>query len=53
MNQKKLIKKILKFRKQRGWGKYHTLKSMAISLVLEAGELFQWTKSKYLKMGLT
>jgi NTP pyrophosphatase (non-canonical NTP hydrolase) len=45
---KALTKKILDFRRKRGWEKYHTAKAMAISLVLEAGELlelFQWTKN--------
>jgi len=47
MNQKKLVKKILEFRKKRRWKVHHTPKSMAISLVLEATEvleIFQWTK---------
>src|SRR3989344_6470398 len=39
---------ILKFRKERDWKKFHNLKDMSLSLVLEAAEVmehFQW-KSK-------
>ena len=44
----KLIKKILAFRDARDWKQFHNPKDLAISLVLEAGEVmehFQW-KSK-------
>ena len=36
---------ILKFRKERDWKKFHNLKDMSLSLVLEAAEVmeqFQW-----------
>lgn len=42
-----LIESILKFRKERNWKQFHTPKNLAISMLLEAGEvleLFQWTK---------
>ena len=44
----KLIKKVLAFRDARDWKQFHNPKDLAISLVLEAGEVmehFQW-KSK-------
>lgn len=44
---KTLTKKIVDFRKKRGWGRHHAAKNMAISLLLEAAEfleIFQWTK---------
>lgn len=40
-----LTDRILAFRDARDWKQFHTLKDMAISLMLEsaeAGELFQW-----------
>jgi NTP pyrophosphatase (non-canonical NTP hydrolase) len=40
-------RKILEFRSQRDWERFHTPKNLAISLVLEASELlenFQWKK---------
>jgi NTP pyrophosphatase (non-canonical NTP hydrolase) len=42
---------ILKFRRARNWKQFHLPKNLAISLVLEAGEvleLFQWTKDNNL-----
>lgn len=47
-NTDKLLKKILTFRDARDWKQFHNPKDLAISLVLEAGEVmehFQW-KSK-------
>jgi NTP pyrophosphatase (non-canonical NTP hydrolase) len=47
----KLIKEILKFRKERDWEQFHLPKNLAISLALEAAEvleLFQWTKDNNL-----
>lgn len=47
-NTNKLLKEILKFRDARNWKQFHNPKDLAISLVLEAGEVmehFQW-KSK-------
>ncbi|MBC8412996.1 nucleotide pyrophosphohydrolase [bacterium] len=44
MNEK-LIKRILKFRKDRDWEQYHKPKDLAVSIVIEAAELlenFQW-----------
>ncbi len=46
---KKLIKKIIKFRDDRNWSQYHNPKDLAISISLEASELlelFQWNSSK-------
>lgn len=45
MNFKEIEKKVVKFRDERVWKKYHTPKNLAISLVVEVGELlehFQW-----------
>ncbi|MDQ0884890.1 MULTISPECIES: nucleotide pyrophosphohydrolase [Peribacillus] len=42
---KQLQNKVIKFRDERGWQKYHTPKDLAISLSIEASELlenFQW-----------
>ena len=42
---KKLTGKIIKFRDERGWKQFHNPKDVALSLVLEAGEVvehFQW-----------
>lgn len=47
-NTDKLLKEILAFRDARNWKQFHNPKDLAISLVLEAGEVmehFQW-KSK-------
>jgi len=44
-DMKKLTKKILAFRDARDWKQFHNPKDLAISLVLEAGEVmehFQW-----------
>ena len=43
---KKIIDRILKFRNDRNWKKFHTPKDLAISISLEAAELletFQWS----------
>jgi len=45
MDIKELQEKVIDFRDQRDWAKYHNPKDLAISLSLEAGELleiFQW-----------
>jgi len=42
---KKLTEKIIKYRDERDWKQFHNPKDVAISLVLEAGEVmehFQW-----------
>jgi len=44
-NIKKLTEKIIKFRNKRNWKQFHNPKDVALSLVLEAGEVmehFQW-----------
>jgi NTP pyrophosphatase (non-canonical NTP hydrolase) len=38
---KHLQQKIIKFRDARNWKQFHTLKDLAISLTLEAGELLE------------
>jgi NTP pyrophosphatase (non-canonical NTP hydrolase) len=46
---KELIQKVLAFRDERGWKKYHNEKDIAISISLEANELlenFQWKTSE-------
>ena len=45
MEYTEVIEMIDKFRDARGWGKYHNLKDLAISVNLEASEIleiFQW-----------
>lgn len=48
MNElQELITKIVKFRDDRDWAKYHKPKELAISVAIEAGELlekFQWER---------
>ena len=53
---KDLTEKIIKFRDERDWKQFHNPKDMALSLVLEAGEVmehFQWKNKeeieKYVK----
>ena len=53
---KDLMEKIIKFRDERDWKQFHNPKDMALSLVLEAGEVmehFQWKNKeeieKYIK----
>jgi len=44
-----LTQKVLKFRDERNWAKYHTAKDLAICLSVEANELlelFLWKKDK-------
>ncbi len=44
-NLSSIIEKILKFRKERDWEKFHNPKNIAISISLESAELlenFQW-----------
>ncbi len=36
-----LIDKILEFRDERDWKKYHTPKNLSLSLIIEIGELFE------------
>ena len=46
---KRIIDKIKKFRDERDWMQFHNHKDMALSLVLEAGEVlehFQWKSQK-------
>lgn len=54
---KSLIKKIVKFRDQRDWKKFHTPLNIAISLQLEASELlehFQWkSNDEFVKLYAT
>lgn len=45
MISNKLRNKLMDFRKERDWEKFHTPKDLAVSLVIEAAELlenFQW-----------
>lgn len=44
-----ITKKIIAFRDARDWKKYHTPKNLALSLIIETGELFeilQWKEDK-------
>ncbi|MFA6547397.1 MAG: nucleotide pyrophosphohydrolase [Candidatus Magasanikbacteria bacterium] len=48
----KLTQKILKFRDDRDWKKFHNPKDVSLSLVLEAGEVmehFQWKNDEEIK----
>lgn len=48
----KLTKQIVSFRDQRDWKKFHNPKDVALSLVLEAGEVmehFQWKNETEMK----
>jgi NTP pyrophosphatase (non-canonical NTP hydrolase) len=45
MGLRKIEKQLVRFRDERNWEKYHTPKNLAISIVIELGELlehFQW-----------
>jgi len=47
-----ITEKILEFRDAREWKKYHTPKNLALSLVIELGELFesfQWQTNEEIK----
>lgn len=49
MNNSDLVKKILKFRKERNWKKFHTPKNLAVSISIEANELlehYQWLSTR-------
>jgi len=49
---KKLTEKIIKFRNKRNWKQFHNPKDVALSLVLEAGEVmehFQWKNKEEIK----
>lgn len=49
MNVADLQKKVIKFRNDRDWKKFHNPKDLALSLVLEATEVmehFQWKNNK-------
>jgi len=51
-NIKELTKKIIKFRDARDWKRFHNPKDVALSLVLEAGEVmehFQWKNEEEIK----
>ncbi len=48
----KITKKIIEFRDAREWKKYHTPKNLALSLIVEIGELFeliQWQSDNEIK----
>jgi len=45
---------MLKFRKERDWQKFHTPRSLAISIAVETSELlsiFQWVKDSEMALG--
>lgn len=47
-----ITKKVLDFREARKWKKYHTPKNLALSLIVEIGELFeliQWQTDSEIK----
>lgn len=43
---KSLTKSLLKFRDERNWAQFHTLRNLIVSLNLEAGELLELTQWK-------
>ena len=50
-----LTEKILEFRDARNWKKYHNPKNLALSLIIELGELFeliQWQTNEEIKIEL-
>ncbi|MBA7521551.1 hypothetical protein ES705_13658 [subsurface metagenome] len=40
-NIKEITQEIIRFRDQRKWKKFHTPKNLALSMIIEAGELFE------------
>ncbi len=51
-NIKSLVKRIIAFRDARDWRQFHNPKDVALSLVLEAGEVmehFQWKNDREMK----
>ena len=40
-NIKEITQEIIRFRDQRKWKKFHTPKNLAISMIIEIGELFE------------
>ncbi len=40
-NIKEITQEIIKFRDQRKWKKFHTPKNLALSMIIEIGELFE------------
>lgn len=52
---KELTEKILEFRDARDWKKYHKPKNLALSLIIEIGELFeliQWQTNEEIEKSL-
>ena len=46
LNLKKIKDELIKFSKERDWGKFHTPKNLAMTLTIEVSELleiFQWS----------
>lgn len=49
---RELTDKVVKFREERNWEQFHTLKNIVLSLFIEAGELaehFQWREGDELR----
>ena len=44
MNLPELTQAILKFRDERNWAQFHSLRNLIVSLNLEAGELLELTE---------
>lgn len=56
MNIEELQQKVIAFRDERDWKQFHNPKDLAISLLLEAGEVlehFQWKNEKEMKEHIT
>lgn len=46
---KNMMKKIIEFRDERGWGPFHKEKDLAISISLEASELLEISNGRAVK----
>lgn len=46
MNNRSLTQELLKFRDERNWSQFHTLRNLIVSLNLEAAELLELTQWK-------
>ena len=46
MDIRELTQALLRFRDERNWGQFHTLRNLIVSLNLEAGELLELTQWK-------
>jgi len=55
MSISKLVSEIIKFRDERNWAQFHTPKNLALSIIIELGELFeliQWKTDDEIKKSI-